>query len=86
MLGIVSYAFTVFSKLRSDSVVFKREKPAINRFFQTFCYFSRTMNRLNPKLFFLELGHLKGCFGKRKKKSIFFTSVLRFSIFSENGS
>ena len=29
MLGIVSYAFPVFSKLRSDSVVFKREKPAI---------------------------------------------------------
>ena len=36
MLGIVCYAFTIFSKLRSDSVVFKREKPAINRFFKLF--------------------------------------------------
>ena len=53
MLGIVSYAFTVFSKLQLDSIVFKREKTAINRFFKLFVIFPYNES-LEPKtIFFL---------------------------------
>ena len=50
---------------------FQARKTSKKSIFLTFCNFSRTMNHLNPKLFFLELWYQKGCFGKRKKNSIF---------------
>ena len=36
MLGIVSYAFNVFSKLRSDSVVLSTKNQQKNPFFKLF--------------------------------------------------
>ena len=50
---------------------FQAQKTCKKSIFQTFCNFSRTMNYLNPKLFFLELWYQKGCFGKRKKIRFF---------------
>ena len=44
------------------------------------------MKRVNPKLFFLNKVTKRDVLAKEKKIQFFFTSVLRFSIFSENGS
>ena len=85
MLGIVSYAFTVFSKLRSDSVVLSTKNQLKKTIFQTFCNFSRTMNRLNPKLFFFNKVTKRDVFAKGKKIRLFH-ECLAISIFSENGS
>ena len=85
MLGIVSYAFTVFSKLWSDSVVFKREKTAINRFFKLFVISPVQWIAWTQNYFFLNQVTKRDVLAKEKKIN-FFTSVLGFPIFSENGS
>ena len=85
MLGIVSYAFNVFSKLRSDSVVLStKNQQKID--FSNFLLFLPYNESLEPKTIFSWIRVLKGMFWQKKKKIDFFTSVLRFSIFSENGS
>ena len=64
MSGNVSYAFTLLSNLPLHVAVFcannnnnNNKKTGIISILQTFPNFSFKMNRLNPKLFFLKLGH-----------------------------
>ena len=59
MSGNVSYAFTHLSNLPLHAAVFcaKKKKTGMISILQTFPNFSFKMNRLNPKLFFLKLGH-----------------------------
>ena len=85
MLGIVSYAFTVFSKLRSDFVLLStknQQKIDFSNFFKFLPY----NESLEPQIIFSSIRLLKGMFWQEEKKFVFFTSVMRFSIFSENGS
>ena len=65
MSGNVSYAFTHLSNLPLHAAVFcakkkqnkTKQKTGMISILQTFPNFSFKMNRLNPKLFFLKLGH-----------------------------
>ena len=71
MLGIVSYAFNVFSKLRSDSVVFKCEKPAKDRFFKLFVISPVQWITWTQNYFFLNYGTKRDVLAKEKKIRFF---------------
>ena len=65
MSGNVSYAFTLLSNLPLHAAVFcekkktkqNKKKTGMISILQTFPNFSLKINHLNPKLFFLKLGH-----------------------------
>ena len=62
---------STFSRSCGRILLFWVRKTSKKSIFQTFCNFSRTMNRLNPKLFFSWIRVLKGMFWQKKKNSIF---------------